>query len=69
MANPDPKQDARGQFAKSQADGNNDGVASATPRNVTGRDDATMNNADRKPSPDPGFDIRQQTNKRTDHGT
>jgi hypothetical protein len=64
MANPSPKQDARGQFAKSQADRKNDGLASATPRDVTGRDDATLDNADRKPSPDPSFDIRQQTNKR-----
>lgn len=64
MANPNPKQDARGQFAKSKADPENDGLASATPRAVTGHDDATLENADRKPSPNPGFDIRQQTNRR-----
>jgi hypothetical protein len=64
MTDPSPKQDARGQFAKSQADGGNDGLASATPRDVTGRDDATLEEADRKPSPNPGFDIRAQTNKR-----
>lgn len=64
MTSPDPKQDARGQFGKSQADRKNNGLASATPRAVTGRDDATLENADRKPSPDPSFDIRQQTNKR-----
>ena len=64
MASPDPKQDARGQFGKSQGDRKNNGLASATPRDVTGRDDATLEDADRKPSPDPGFDIRQQTNKR-----
>jgi len=64
MTHATTKQDARGQFAKSQADRNNDGLASATPRAVTGRDDATLENADRKPSPDPGFDIREQTNKR-----
>jgi len=65
MANADPKDDARGQFAKSQADRKNNGLASATPRDVTGRDDATLEHADRKPSPNPGFDIREQTNKRT----
>jgi len=64
MATPNPRQDARGQFAKSQADGRNDGLASATPRAVTGHDDATLEDADRKPSPNPGFDIREQTNKR-----
>lgn len=64
MTSPDTQQDARGQFGKSQADRKNNGLASATPRAVTGRDDATLENADRKPSPDPGFDIRQQTNKR-----
>ena len=64
MASPDPKQDAQGQFGKSQGDRKNNGLASATPRDVTGRDDATLEDADRKPSPDPGFDIRQQTNKR-----
>jgi hypothetical protein len=64
MAHPNPKQDARGQFAKSQADRKNNGLASATPRDVTHRDDATLEHADRKPSPNPGFDIREQTNKR-----
>ena len=64
MVNPSPKQDASGQYAKSQADSKNDGLASATPRDVTGKDDATLENAGRKPSPDPGFDIREQTNKR-----
>jgi hypothetical protein len=64
MTDSKTKQDARGQFAKSQADRENDGLASATPRAVTGRDDATLENADRKPSPNPGFDIREQTNKR-----
>lgn len=64
MANSNPREDARGQFAKSRADGRNDGQASATPRDVTGHDDATLEDADRKPSPNPGFDIREQTNKR-----
>lgn len=64
MPQADPKQDARGQFAASQADRKNDGLVSATPRAVTGRDDATLEKADRKPSPDPGFDIREQTNRR-----
>ena len=64
MVDPNTKQDARGQFAKSQADRKNNGLASATPRDVTGRDDATLEQADKKPSPNPGFDIREQTNKR-----
>ena len=58
------EQDAKGRFAKSQGDRKNNGLASATPRSVTGRDDATLENADNKPSPSPGFDIRTQTNKR-----
>lgn len=60
----DTEQDAKGQFAKSQGDRKNNGLASATPRAVTGRDDATLENMDKKPSPNPGFDIRTQTNKR-----
>jgi hypothetical protein len=56
--------DAEGQFAPSQADRKNDGLASATPRSVTGNDDATIENQDKKPSPNPGFDIREQTNRR-----
>lgn len=51
-----PKGDARGQFAPSQADRRNDGLASATPRDVTGRDDATLERSEEKPSPKPGFD-------------
>jgi len=58
------EKDARGQFAPSQADRKSDGVASAIPRDVTGEDDATAYNADKKPSPNPGFDVRSQTNKR-----
>ncbi|UVC09861.1 hypothetical protein IHQ71_04405 [Rhizobium sp. TH2] len=60
----DIQHDAKGQFAKSQGDRKNNGLVSATPRAVTGRDDATIENADKKPSPNPGFDIRDQTNKR-----
>lgn len=64
MTKSEIRKDAEGQYAPSQADGTNDGIASATPRAVTGNDDATMENADKKPSPKPGFDIREQTNKR-----
>jgi hypothetical protein len=56
--------DARGQYAGSQADRHNDGVASATPPNVTGEEDATLSEADKKKAPGPGFDTRSQTNKR-----
>lgn len=56
--------DAKGQFAKSQADPKSDGVANAIPTKVVHYDDATLHNADKKPSPNPGFDIRTQTNKR-----
>ena len=56
--------DARGQYAKSQADPGNDGVANALPTKVVGYDDATLHNSEKKPSPNPGFDIRTQTNKR-----
>jgi hypothetical protein len=55
--------DARGQYGRSQADPKNNGLASATPRTVTGRDDATLENAGSKPSPNPGFDRRSQTDK------
>lgn len=65
MTDTTAKQDARGQFARSRADRHNNGLASATPRAVTGKDDATIEDADDKPSPDPGFDIRDQTNRRT----
>ena len=56
--------DAEGQFATSQGDRKNNGLASATPRTVTGNDDATTENAKNKPSPNPGFDEREQTNRR-----
>ena len=58
------QQDAKGQFAKSQGDRKNNGLASATPQAVTSRGDATLENADKKPSPNPGFDVRTQTNNR-----
>jgi hypothetical protein len=64
MGKKDIQQDAKGQFAKSQGDRKNSGLASATPRTVTGKDDATLENADKKPSPNPGFAVRTQTNKR-----
>lgn len=60
----DIEKDAKGQFAKSQGDRKNNGLASATPQVVTSRDDATLENADKKPSPNPGFDVRTETNRR-----
>ncbi|MBN9029908.1 MAG: hypothetical protein BGO05_19485 [Rhizobiales bacterium 63-7] len=39
---PNPKNDARGQFAPSQADRKADGVASAKPTVITGSEDATI---------------------------
>lgn len=56
--------DARGQFAESQADPQSDGVANAIPTKVVREDDATLYKSEKKPSPNPGFDIRTQTNKR-----
>jgi hypothetical protein len=56
--------DARGQYAKSHADPTSDGVANAIPTKVVGYDDATLYNSEKKPSPNPRFDIRTQTNKR-----
>jgi hypothetical protein len=64
MSKKEIEADARGQFAKSQADSKSDGVANAIPTKVTGYDDATLSKSDKKPSPNPGFDIRNQTNKR-----
>jgi hypothetical protein len=58
------ERDARGQFAESQADRESDGVANAIPIKVVHEDDATLYKSDEKPSPNPGFDIRTQTNKR-----
>ena len=56
--------DAKGQFAPSQADRRSDGVASATPRNVTGEEDATVENASEKTRPKARFNERSQTNNR-----
>jgi hypothetical protein len=56
--------DARGQYAPSQADPESDGVANAIPTKVVHYDDATLYKSGKKPSPNPGFDIRTQTSKR-----
>ena len=56
--------DANGQFAPSQADRRSDGVASATPRDVTGEEDATVENASEKTRPKARYDERAQTNNR-----
>jgi len=64
MSKTDVENDAQGQFAKSEGDRKSDGVASAVPRAVTGKDDATLDKASKKKSPDPDFDIRTQTNNR-----
>jgi hypothetical protein len=58
------QKDAEGQFAPSQGDRKNNGLASATPRAVTGKDDATLENASRKTRPKAGFDDSSQTNHR-----
>lgn len=57
--------DAKGQFAPSQGDRGNNGLASATPRTVTGNEDATLENASRKTRAKPGFDEKEQTNRRS----
>lgn len=61
--------DAKGQFAGTQAGGDNNGVASAKPTVVTGSEDATVNKwpPGKKDPPkdrDANFDIREQTNRR-----
>ena len=56
--------DASGQFAPSQAVPPKDGVANAIPTNVDHYDDATLYRSQKKPSPNPVFDIREQTNTR-----
>jgi hypothetical protein len=63
------RKDAKGQFAPSQADGKNNGVASAKPTVITGSDDATVNKwpPGKKHPPkdwDVNYDIREQTNNR-----
>jgi hypothetical protein len=64
MSKKEIEADARGQYAKSQAHPKSDGVANAISTKVTGYDDATLYNSEKKPSPTPGFDVRTQTNKR-----
>jgi hypothetical protein len=61
MTKTETQKDARGQFAKPQGDRKNNGLVSATPRAVTGNDDATLENADKKPSPKPGFDMEEMS--------
>lgn len=61
--------DAKGQFAGTQAGGDSDGVASAKPTVVTGSEDATVNKwppgkEDKPKDWDANFDIREQTNRR-----
>jgi hypothetical protein len=64
MSRKNVESDAKGQFAKSRGDRKSDGVDSAVPRTVTGEDDATLDKASKKKSPDPDFDVRTQTNNR-----
>ena len=64
MSENDIWKDALGQYAPSQTDGNNNGLSSAKPRVVTGNDDATLGNAESKPSPKPGFDVHERTSGR-----
>jgi hypothetical protein len=60
MNTADIKKDAKGQFAPSQADAKNNGLDSAAPRVLTGNEDATLENADQKQAPKPGFEIRDR---------
>lgn len=54
----DPKKDAAGQFAKSPADGESNGVASAKPKVLTGSDDGTVHrNPPGKKKPDKDWDL------------
>ncbi|MBX4923982.1 hypothetical protein HJA76_30690 [Rhizobium bangladeshense] len=63
----DPKKDAAGQFARSQADRKASGVASAKPTVITGSEDATVNkNTPGKKKPEKDWDInydRADTNE------
>lgn len=45
-----PKDDAKGQYAPSQADRKADGVHSAKPTVITGSEDATVHNKPPKPN-------------------
>jgi hypothetical protein len=61
--------DAKGQFAGTQAGGDSDGVASAKPTVVTGSEDATVNKwppgkEDKPKDWNSNFDIREQANRR-----
>lgn len=53
---PNPEDDAKGQYAPSQADGKSDGVASAKPTVITGSEDATVNRTPPGQKPVKDFD-------------
>ncbi|MGF9566109.1 hypothetical protein AAIH70_21605 [Neorhizobium sp. BT27B] len=59
-----PKDDAKGQFAPSQADRKADGVHSAKPTVITGSEDATVHNE----PPPPKQENRKAAGKVTDWG-
>ncbi|OJF96229.1 hypothetical protein [Pararhizobium antarcticum] len=52
-----PKDDAKGQFAKSQAEPQPDGVISAKPTVITGSQDATVNRFPDEKKPGKDWDV------------
>lgn len=59
-------EDAEGQYAKSQADGKANGVASAKPTVITGSDDATTHrNPPGKKGPEKDWDVNFDVEERS----
>lgn len=54
---PNPKDDAKGQYAPSQADRNASGVHSAKPTVITGSEDATVHRDPPGSKPQKDFDL------------
>ncbi len=62
------RKDAQGQYAKSQADGKANGVASAKPTVITGSDDATEHrDPPGKESPKKDWDVNFDVGERPRH--
>lgn len=57
------KQDAAGQFEKGLSSSDNNGVASAKPRVITGSDDATVNKAPPGEKPQKDWDLNYDPGK------
>jgi hypothetical protein len=64
----DPKSDAKGQFAPSQADRKADGVHSAKPTAVTGSEDATVHKRPPGKKPEKDWDLNYDSAEMNEGG-